>query len=368
MSASLCAWGGALAASAALLFLLPGTGSAQSLDPARFIPLALTVLKVEAATANGRMNVGTAITVAPGVAVTNCHVTRAAISVRLVKHFTGWPAIGQYVDAEHDLCFLSAPSWRGQPVTFADRDGPRLYQQVVAMGFTGGASVSVSHGEITGLHRHQGEPIIQSTSSFTSGASGGALLDDGGRLLGVLTFRLRGNRQHYFSVPAAWVAASLPIAADRFEPIGTPVTRRSFWEADPCCVPYFMRVDAFQSRAQWPELLQLAKEWSGADPDDADAWYARGVAQARLGELREAAADLAHATLLAPRHTGALFELGAAKLEAGDPVQAGFAQAALADLGSPLAEQLAALISSRRQQAGCLGCGLEHLDESRMKR
>ncbi len=355
MLASAFAWGGALGVWAGVLFLLPA--SAQAFDPSRFIPLALTVLKVEAATSNGRMNVGTAITVAPGVAVTSCHVTRGATSVRLVKHSTGWPAVGQYADAEHDLCFLSAPSWPGRPVTLADRDGPRLYQQVVAMGFTGGAGVSVSQGEITGLHRHQGAPIIQSTSSFTSGASGGALLDDSGRLLGVLTFRLRGNRHHYFSVPAAWVVASLPLAADRFAPIGAPVAQRSFWEADPCCVPHFMRVEALQSRAQWPELLRLAQEWSAGDPDDADAWYARGVAQSRLGRPDDAKDDLARATTLAPRHAAAWFELGAAQLEAGDPVRAGLAREVLAELGSPLAEQLASRIALRSQSTDCVGCG-----------
>ena len=107
---------------------------------ARFIPLAATVLKVEAPTNAGRMNVGTAITVAPGVVVTSCHVTRRAASVRLVKGGGRWPAAGQVADWDHDLCFLSVPAWPGS----ADRARSagvhcELYAPVVAMGFTRGA-------------------------------------------------------------------------------------------------------------------------------------------------------------------------------------------------------------------------------------
>ena len=118
-----------------------------------------------------------------------------------------------------------------------------------------------------------------------------------------------------------------------------------------------LRVEALQSRAQWPELLRLAQEWSAGDPDDADAWYARGVAQSRLGRPDDAKDDLARATTLAPRHAAAWFELGAAQLEAGDPVRAGLAREVLAELGSPLAEQLASRIALRSQSTDCVGCG-----------
>ena len=75
-----------LAGLLALSQFMAGTATgAERFDPARYIPLAMTVLKVEAPSLGGRMNVGTAITVAPGVVVTNCHVTRDATSIRVVK-------------------------------------------------------------------------------------------------------------------------------------------------------------------------------------------------------------------------------------------------------------------------------------------
>ena len=330
---------------ASVLSVAAGAAGAQAFNPASLIPLAMTVLKVEAPGADGRLNVGTGITVAPGVVVTNCHVTRDAISIRVVKRAAVWRAIGQYADVKHDLCFLAVPAWRGTPVTFAEPGSLHLYQRVVAMGFTGGADMSLSRGEITGLHLHDGGWVIQSTSSFTSGASGGALLDEQGRLLGVLTFRLRGNISHYFSIPASWVVARLPVSSDWFQPVGPLMDARAFWEGDRCCTPYFMRVGDLQSGSRWKELLGVADEWLAADPGDADAWFAKGLAQARLGQSRAALATLARTTELAPQHANAWFELGAASIEVRDMAGAGRARDALAGLGSDLAGKL----SSRMQ-------------------
>src|SRR4051812_34607567 len=217
------------------------TAGAQPFEPSRFLPLAVTIMRVEAPSPGGHVKVGTAITVSPGVVVTNCHVTRDAVGVRVVRGGGQWPVLGQFADEAHDLCFLSVPSWPGRPIPFADADSARLYQQVVAIGFTGGAEGSMAPRGITRLPGDDGGRLIQSTSRFSSGASGGALLDGDGRLVGVLTFRVRGNSDHYFAVPASWVALRLPIAPEQFQPVGS-LPGRAFWEAGACCVPYFMRV------------------------------------------------------------------------------------------------------------------------------
>jgi hypothetical protein len=333
--------------------------AAQDFAPTRFIPLSVSLLRVEAPTEGGRVKVGTAVTVAPGVVVTNCHVTRDAVSVRVAKRAGRWPVEGQFADAEHDLCFLSVPTWPGSPVLLGDPGSIRIYQPVVAMGYTRGADVSMSPGEITGLHGFEGGRIIQSTSSFSSGASGGALLDAEGRLVGVLTFRLRGNIDHYFSVPASWVAAHLPIAPGQFRPVGM-LTGRAFWEAGPCCIPYFMRMSDLQTHAKWPELLLLAEDWITADPLDADAWFARGIAQARLRHSRDAAEALERTVSLAPRKAEAWFELGATAMETGNAEGVKRALDALGGLDGSLAQKLREITSGSLPAAAspgaCEGC------------
>lgn len=332
---------------ALLALVLSGASAAvaaRDFDPSRFVPLAMTVLKVEALNPDGRLNVGTAITVAPGVVVTSCHVTRNATSVRVVKRAGQWPVTAQYADAEHDLCFLAVPTWPGKPVTFAPEHSLRLYQPVVAMGFTRGVDMSLTAGEITGLHEHDGGRIIQATSSFSSGASGGALLDPNGRLLGVLTFRLKGNTDHFFSVPASWIAVQLPVAPDRYQPIEPAPGQRAFWEEDSCCLPFFMRVGSLLAQEKWADLLRLAEQWIFTAPDDADAWFTKGMAQARLQHAGDALPSLTRATELAPRHADAWYELGAASLEVKDIAGAGRARDMLAEMHSDLAPKLARML------------------------
>lgn len=334
----------------ALVIVIPASAPAQSVDVARFIPLIAAVLKVEAPTRDGRVNVGTAVTVATGVVVTNCHVTRDATSVRLLKGGGRWSVAGQLADWNHDLCFLSVPGWPGAPLQLESAP-PALYAPVVAAGFTRGAGLSMSPGEVTGLHGYEGERIIQSTSRFSSGASGGALLDRDGRLLGVLTFRLRGNREHFFSVPSAWVRNRLPIADNLFEPVGRG-GGHAFWEGG-CCVPYFMQVDELRSQGRWPELLELAERWIAYDSQDADGWYARGVAQARLGRPDDAVAAFERATAISPRHAEAWYEMGVAGASRGDDRTTRRAREALAGLGSELADRLlAGLGQGQRDEAG----------------
>src|SRR5690606_27437441 len=177
------------------------------------------------------------------------------------------------------------------------------------------------------------------TSRFSSGASGGALLDPAGRLIGVLTFRLRGNRHHYFAVPAEWVREQLPIPFERFEPIASGRAGRAFWE-EGCCLPYFMQVGELRTQARWPDLSALANRWLAADPADADAWFTRGLAKARLRRPDEAVHALARATHIAPRHAEAWLELGTASAELGDAESVARARRALVGMDSDLVQRL----------------------------
>src|SRR5690606_34357797 len=145
---------------------------------------------------------------------------------------------------------------------------------------------------------------------------------------------------HYFSVPAAWIVARLPLPSDRFEPIGPLAHAETFWERDSCCTPYFMRASSMRSQSQWADLIGLSEEWLDADPDDADAWFANGLAQSRLQQPGKAMSALAKATELAPNHADAWFELGIASLEARDATSAERARDALAGMGSKLAGKL----------------------------
>jgi len=183
---------------------------AQTLQPETFAPLRGSVVRVEADRERGDLVLGTGITVAPGIVVTNCHVTRDATTIRISGGGSLWGVTGQYADGNHDLCFLRAPGWLGSPVVMNERDSLELGQAVAAIGFTGGTGMSLRFGSVRALHSFDGGRVIESDTAFTSGASGGGLFDATGALVGLLTFRSRRESGSYYSLPVRWIPTACP--------------------------------------------------------------------------------------------------------------------------------------------------------------
>lgn len=211
-------------------------------DRAALVALGMSVLRIEAAGQRG-YSLGSGVAVAPGIVVTNCHVTRDAREIHVVRGGARWRVAEQAVDIEHDLCLLRVPDIAARIVPLGRAADLQAGQALLALGYTGGIEMSSSAGEVIDLHRHDGAAVIQASSRFNSGASGGGLFDAGGRLVGVLTFRLRGGAAHYYAAPAEWVQRMLddpaPGAYRRVMPIDAD--RVPYWQ-QPCdAQPDFLR-------------------------------------------------------------------------------------------------------------------------------
>ncbi len=191
--------------------LLQGSvATAQVLQPATFVAVSASVVRVEADRAQGGLSVGSGVTVAPSIVVTNCHVTRNAATIRISGGGSLWAVTGQYADGAHDLCFLRAPAWSGRPARLGGQESLQLGQAVAAIGFTGGTGKTLRFGRVQALHSLDGGSVIESDTAFTSGASGGGLFDASGALVGLLTFRMRGSSGSYYSLPVRWIRDRLP--------------------------------------------------------------------------------------------------------------------------------------------------------------
>lgn len=320
----------------------PATVTAQALDRAHFIRLAAGIVKVEARNNSGSYSLGTGVAIAPGRVVTNCHVTRDARLITLVKGSSRWPAIAQSADLEHDLCVLEAPTLEATPVRMGSARDLRIGQRVGAMGFTGGMEMAFRDGMVGALHRLDGSMVVQSTTAFTSGASGGALFDHEGRLVGILTFRLPGPQGYYFSAPVDWVAARVTAVAG-FVGIAPLAATRSFWQRPPPDLPYFMRAALLEAGDQWPELLKLADAWAVAEDDSPEPWLARGKAYLRLDRREAAVEAFSRATVVEPASGEAWFNLGVTYFRLGEATELQRAHATLSQLNPDLAEDLAVI-------------------------
>ncbi|MEP7295083.1 MAG: trypsin-like peptidase domain-containing protein [Burkholderiales bacterium] len=272
-----------------LMLLMAQAGPAlAALDPAALIKLSSSVLKVEVIRTQGGFSLGSGVVVGSERVVTNCHVTRDARQIAVLQGGLRLPAQSQQVDAYHDLCLLHV---RGvdsdRAVTLGQAGQLTIGQPVTAIGHTAGA-MQRSAGGVLALHRMDGARVIQSSNAFSSGASGGGLFDAEARLVGILSFRLRGGTAHYFSVPAEWLARDLD-DVDRGQPVGPIAPRElAFWEQPSQEQPLFLRAAVLERDGDWRTLQPLAADWARRDAGNPEPWYLLGLALDMLDEPGQA--------------------------------------------------------------------------------
>lgn len=98
------------------------------------------------------------------------------------------------VDPETDLALLEVTGADLVPARLGTGDGLRVGQRIAALGTGAARDRWVSAGVISGLNRMgalasdvQGVALIETDVRFDDGAGGGALLDDSGAVVGILT-------------------------------------------------------------------------------------------------------------------------------------------------------------------------------------
>ena len=295
-----------LVAAAASVVVAVGTLNAlparAELDRAALFTLSASVLKIEARRAQGGYALGSGVVVAADTIVTNCHVTRDALSVSVLRGSARWVADLQRSDFDHDLCLLHVPGLQGDVVPLGRAEGLAPGQAVTALGYTGGLGIQNSDGEVMGLHRLDGARVIRSSNWFSSGASGGGLFDADLRLVGILTFRLRGGEAHYFSAPAEWLQAMLDAPAGEGWRAVEPARSAppAYWQKPVVEQPRFLKAALLQRDDRWSELASLADEWARADASDPEPWYLMGVALDQLDQLPQAQRALECALAIEP--------------------------------------------------------------------
>lgn len=242
--------------------------------------IAAGVFKVQALSAHGHANFGSAVLVAPGKLATNCHVTRYAHRIVVSRDGQSWTAQPGHADVTRDLCILSAAGVQGTVVSL-DADELHIGQPVTAVGYPDGGELVASNGHVKALYRYDGAEVIQGSAPFDQGASGGGLFDGEGRLVGILTFKARAGGDFHFALPVQWLRQVLggeqagTLASAPAEPI-------PFWQRAGDAQPFFLRAAALEAKRNWRGLLALAWEWLRYEPHSAEPWLAVNKAQTHL--------------------------------------------------------------------------------------
>jgi len=267
----------ALSRAALMVFLLACASAWADPGRAQVLKLAPSLVRIEANKTTGGYAFGTAVAIAPDRVVTNCHVTREAQAIYVVKGGLRWEARAQLADVNHDLCLLWVPGLDARAAPLATSASLHVGQPVAAIGYGGATGIQISIGDVIGLHALDGGQVIRSSAAFSGGASGGGLFDEDGRLVGILSFRLQARGAYFFSVPVEWFSERV-LDLSRYQPVAPLGEARSFWERPQAEQPYFMRATSLEAAHDWPELLRFTDTWVKAEPGNPDPQYFRDKA------------------------------------------------------------------------------------------
>ena len=206
---------------AAVLFFALTTSAATAWSGAKdvFAEVAASVVVVLALDEGGKTAAqGSGVAVGAYEVVTNCHVLEGAADIR-VRQAVDWSGGRSYRmtatvlarDESRDLCLLFVDELPLPPAAQVVRLGNAkvlsVGEEVYAVGAPAGLELSLSRGIVSQLRGTFGKrlaPLVQTDAAISPGSSGGGLFNRAGELVGITTFKQRGENLN-FAMPAEWV-------------------------------------------------------------------------------------------------------------------------------------------------------------------
>ncbi len=141
---------------------------------------------------------------ADGRVVTNLHVIGSAREATVVLadgRELGHPDV-MAVDEKRDLIVLRVAADRLRPLPLGDSSRVRAGDHVVAIGHPLGLSNTVSDGLVSAVRElSPGLSVLQLSAPISAGSSGGPLLDDRGRVIGISTLLSTQGQNLNFGLP-----------------------------------------------------------------------------------------------------------------------------------------------------------------------
>ncbi len=293
--------------------------SAQAPKPEFILALSNSIAKVHVEDKNGQHGIGSGVVVAVNNVATNCHVISNARGIAVNKLGNSYAPIALKADWHHDLCILVFDDLPLKPFEFGESAKLQYEQHIFALGYSGNSPRPVeSFGTMKALIPLDDSQLIRTTAGFRMGASGGALLDYDGKLIGFTTFKSPGRQGFYYSLPVEWVEKLL----DQPTISLTAQTEQPFWDVPEKQRPFFMQVVQPLQTEEWSTLELISKAWVTLEKSNPEAWLYLGMAEQGLQEFDKAKQTYNKVLTLAPKHSSAFYQLGVIAMAQNDKTEA----------------------------------------------
>ena len=165
-----------------------------------------SVVQIHVEDKNGEHGLGSGIVVSPDHIATNCHVIANARGVIAAQGEDHYAPVALKADWHHDLCILKFEGLPLKAAILGESENLRDEQSALSLGHSNGSVAPlVSFGKIKALYALDGSRIIRTSAPFRMGASGSAMFDEEGKLIGINTFKSPGRNGFFYALPVEWV-------------------------------------------------------------------------------------------------------------------------------------------------------------------
>ncbi|MCI0683909.1 MAG: trypsin-like peptidase domain-containing protein [Gemmataceae bacterium] len=166
------------------------------------------------------------VVAADGLIATNLHVIGDArpITVQLADGTKHDVVAVHASDRSHDLALVKIDAKNLKPLSLGNSDAIKVGQAIAALGHPRGLEHSVVAGVLSGKRDVEGIPMLQIAMPIEQGNSGGPVLDQQGRVIGVVTMKSLVTANLGFAVPVNALKTILrkpnPVPMERWLTIG----------------------------------------------------------------------------------------------------------------------------------------------------
>ena len=195
------------------LLLLASVAHGQNTASKIYENSAPSVVLILCETSSSRIQGSGVILRSDGVIATNYHIVKGAIAaqVRLAKgDIYDDVSIVDY-DERKDIAILNIKASNLPSIPAADSNMVRIGATVYAISNPRGLENSLSSGLISSIRDAEGFRVFQFTAAISAGSSGGALLDDDGKFIGLAYASIRDGQNLNLAIPSNYV---VPLASD----------------------------------------------------------------------------------------------------------------------------------------------------------
>lgn len=275
---------------------------------------------------NGQpLGVGSGFFVQPNQIATNFHVIEGAArgTAKRVGQDTVFSIEGlTAMDEDHDLAIVQVSDAQVRSLPLANSDAVAVGDTVYVVGNPKGfLEGTFSHGLVSAIRQLDARKLFQLTAPISSGNSGGPVLNEEGKVVGVAVAQVKDGQNLNFAVPSNYLKSLI----DR---IGTAkplsgISKSSAKKRQATTAETYLIRGIVKSALGLHQDAIVAFEIAlRLQPEYPEAYAGRGKAKAGLGHHSDAITDYDTAIELKPDFSNAYAYRGLAKVELGQYTEA----------------------------------------------